>query len=237
MKTFVAGLVLCLSAVGTSGADVPIPYVPASGGHNVVPGGRDACWSEPADLNGLIGTSEIIDTYGLVSELANDFVVTGGIITKTIWWGGQYGVSVPCMPEWPTPGFNLRFYEDAQCLPGGVIADLSITDFTEESLDCIGGFYPIWKWSADISVGVSPGVLYWFGAQYKDHTFPGQGGRLTSAAVIGCEGAFKSAFFGYPDWVPGSMPFGSAYDFSQEFECGATPTRPTTWGVIRGLYH
>ena len=192
MKTLAGILIMCLFVVGASGADAPIPYVPASGGHNVVPGGRDVCWSEPADLNGLIGTSEIISMFGLQSELANDFQVAGNVITKAVWWGGQYGMPTPCQPAWPTPGFNLRFYEDAQCLPGGVIADLSITDFTEESLGCVGGYYPIWKWTADVSVDVSPGVLYWFGAQYKDHTFPGQGGRLTSATIIGCEGAFKT---------------------------------------------
>ncbi len=227
-----------IAAEETLGADGgPVLGTPWTGMQNVIEGSRDACWSEPPDPEGLIGSSEQILDYGLESELANDFVPPGDVISHATWWGGYYGNSNPCVPGVPTPGFNLRFYEDAGCVPGTVIADISVTTFNEESMGCQGGYYPLFKWDTDVNVPLVAGNLYWFGAQLKDHPFPPQGGRLAAGVVTGCESMFKSAFFSYPDWTRTTDVWDRALDMSQEFVCGA-PSRalPTTWGAVKGLY-
>ncbi len=45
---------------------------------------------------------------------------------------------------------------------------------------------------------------------------------------------FRSIYFSYPDWYYDNW-YG-AYDASQEFECGETPTKDATWGTVKALY-
>jgi len=188
---------------GAASADTPGIGGGGDGGPNVIQGDRDACWSEPPDLNGFIGSAEQTLMYGLESEIANDFVVSGSVITRASWGWGWYDESV-CGMHPATPGFNLRFYEAGDCLPGALFADLSITNYTEEFLRCRSehGVNDMYKATTDIAVAVTPGQIYWCGVQVKDHSFPPQAGRLSTGEITGCESAFKSAYFGFPDWVP-----------------------------------
>jgi len=128
MKKTVLALALCFIASAARAS--PVSYVPGSGPPNLLDGSRDADWSEPPDLNGLIGSSEQILTFGLETELANDFFTPTDFISHTTWWGGFCSNSTPCFQGITNPGFNLRLHEDAGCVPGMVVADLSITTFT-----------------------------------------------------------------------------------------------------------
>jgi hypothetical protein len=237
MKKFAFVIALCF--VAGSAIAAPVAYQLGSGDPNIVPSGRDVCWSEPADLNGLIGSSEQILAFGLETELANDFVPNDIRIIHATWWGGFWNNTTPCVSGITTPGFNLRVYEDAGCVPGTVIADFATTSFTEESVGCQAGAYPMFKWGADVCFEVIGDNLYWFSAQMIDHAFPPQAGRLASAGVVGCDTVFKSVYFAYPDWTPAIDVFGVAFDCSQEFTCASTcivATQPSTWGQIKGLY-
>jgi hypothetical protein len=217
MLKFLLCLALCF-VVGTAMATTPALFHAGSGPPNVVPSGRDACWSEPADLNGLIGSSEQILSQGLETELANDFVPTDDI-SRVTFWGGFWNNSTPCASGITTPGFNLKFYDDVGCVPGNLIANVVATSFIETSVGCQAAAYPMFKWDVDVNVSVTSGNLYWFGAQLRDHLFPPQGGRLAAAVVTGCDAMFQSAYFGYPDWTPAIDVFGVAFDSSQEFAC------------------
>ncbi len=214
MRVLPVLLVLTLSVMGSASAD-PMLFHPGTGIPNPgSAGGRDVIWSEPPDLNGLIGSSEQILRFGLETEIANDFIPSKSLITRETWWGGYFNNTTPCVAGIQTPGFNLEFFTDAGCVPGERIADFSVTDFSEESVGCQAGAYPLFKWSATVRVAVIPNVPYWFCAQIADHPFPPQGGRLASMRVVGCDSMFRSAYFGYPNWTPGDWPF----DASQEFE-------------------
>jgi len=237
MKWLAVVAIIGATTASTTQADGPVSWSgPGSGSHNPAPGGRDVCWSEPGDLDGFLGSSERIDMFGIESEIANDFIVEGDFLTHATWWGGQYGTAT-CTPEWPTPGFNLRFSEDDNRAPGAMFAELATTDFTEEFLICgNNGFYPYYKYDADIGVIVPANTRCWFSAQFMSHPFPGQGGRLTTVSVTGCESMFKSAYWSYPDWTPAHLVWGPVCDFGQEFVCGTTPVQPATWGMVKSLY-
>ncbi len=224
MRVVAIASVLVLLCFGPAMAANPIAFEPGTGVPNGGQGGseRSIVWSEPPDLNGMIASSEIINVFGIVSEVANDFVPSDTPIHHAAWWGGYFNNSTPCQGT-TTPGFNLRFYGDAGCAPGTVIADLSVTQFSEESVGCQSSQYPLYKWGADVSVALTAGTRYWFGAQMKNHTYPPQAGRLASMAVVGCESMFKSTFYGYPDWTLAEDVFGVAYDASQEFDGGPLP--------------
>jgi len=239
MKKFAFVLALCFVA-GSAMASTPTAFQAGTGGApNVVPSGRDVCWTEPADLNGLIGSSEQILSQGLETEIANDFVPTDKVIAVT-YWGGFWNNSTPCASGITTPGFNLKFYDDAGCIPGSNVAWLVNPTFTETSVGCQAGTYPMFKWDfTGLCVDLTPGSLYWFGGQMADHVFPPQSGRLAAAVITSCDSVFKGAIFGYPDWTPCVDVFGVAFDASQEFTCGVcgdVPTQPSTWGQIKGLY-
>jgi hypothetical protein len=247
----IVGLVLATNAIATN----PVASVGGGSTPNIMPPDRDACWSEPPDLNGLIASSEIISWLGLETEIANDFLPSAGYaITMARWWGGYWGTA-HCEDIGYASHWNLRFYENPRgngprglggpvgpstlgvsCLPRAVISETLNADAHETYIYCQSGYYPICEYTVDVSVSVDANQRYWFGCQSADHTYPPQCGRLASAEVVGCDSMFRSAFFSYPDWTPALEVFGVSYDASQEFWCGATSTRHSTWGAVKGLY-
>jgi len=244
MKKFAFVLALSLVVAGSALAVTPTLNVPGTGGHqqyNSTPR-NTVVWSEPADLLGTIASSETITDFSLVTEIANDFVLTAdNTICLARWWGGYYandGLSYCTFPPFGVP-WNLRFYGDAGCFPDdfNVVYELLSAPTSEVSIGCMSDLFPLFQYEATVSVPITANNLYWFGAQTTNHGFPPQAGRLSSVSVINCEACFKSAYFAFPNWTPSTDVFGAAYDFSQEFEadCG-TPTNSTTWGAIKGLY-
>jgi hypothetical protein len=239
MKKF--AFVLALSLVFAGSALAINPSLNAGGAgpqqeYNSAPR-NDIVWSEPADVNGLIASSEDIPEFGLQSEIANDFVLTADAnICVARWWGGYYNGN-GCGESGVAPNWNLRFYSDAGCVPDAVLYEYLTANAHEASIGCQAGSYPMFEYWADVAVGAIGGNLYWFGAQASGHVFPPQCGRLASMGVVNCESVFKSAFFAFPDWVAAIDVFGVSVDFSQQFEtnCGV-PTDDTTWGAIKGLY-
>ncbi len=236
MKTF--ALVLALSLVVPGAALAINPSLSAGGGGmNVVDSGRSVCWSQPANLGGLIASSEIIGHFGIETELANDFFLTnGGSICLARWWGGYFN-NYSCDDIGFGTYWILRFYDDAFSVPGVFLYEAMVLA-DEHFCYCQGGLYPIFKYEADISFGAVANTLYWFGAVAADHAFPPQVGRVATCGILGCETVFKSAYFSYPEWTPASVVFGVEYEASQEFDCTrcAVPIEKTTWGAVKRLY-
>ncbi len=218
-------LALALCFIAGAARASPVAYVGGTGPPNVLTGDPEAVWSEPPDLNGLIASSEQILAFGLESEIANDFVADSYYgIGQVTFWGGYYNNSTPCSAGITTPGFNLKFYSDGGCAPSSTTPDVAwivATSFSETSVGCQQGVFPMFKWDIyNVSVNLTAGNVYWFGGQVLDHAFPPQGGRLAAASVTGCDSVFRSVYFGYPDWTPGIDVFGVSFDASQEFNTG-----------------
>jgi hypothetical protein len=237
---------LVLAAAGLLGSAALVPRQARAidpyhyGGGEPLPGGRDeeACWSEEEDLEGWVISSNVVSQFGLESEIANDFVIDHDATIIQARWVGGYYCFVPGDPL--LSSFNLRFYDDAGCVPGAVIAEIIIPNNANETfVDDQDGCAWLCSYWYDIEVPVSAGVMYWFGAQGGDHAFPPQWGRLSTLEIIGCQSRFKSAFFGYPDWtlIEDMEGIDVAKDFHQEFVCGEPVAAiPRTWGSIKSLY-
>jgi hypothetical protein len=74
--------------------------------------------------------------------------------------------------------------------------------------------------------------------QAGDHAFPpGQWGWDYISTVTGCQGAFKSATFGYPEYLPaGGLIGGSPIDFSFELYGGEIAQTPVSnWALFIGI--
>lgn len=231
-------MILCLAATaGVTGA-APMPWAGSEGAPRVLESDREACWSEPGDLDGLLGSSEIAGMADLVTEIANDFMFSeDATITLMRWWGGSWAGN-GCGDHQISATWNLRIYDDAGCTPGHLLVEYIVGDYAGETfIYCQSGLYPIFVYEAPVTFAAAGGTRYWFSAQAGDHgTVEPQMGRLAAAVVTDCESAFRSAYFGCPDWTPAHEVFGYSYDASQEFECGAVASRPTTWGVIKSLW-
>jgi hypothetical protein len=237
MIKFVLALVVCVLAAGSAFATgPPSAFSPAVGGHNYVPGGRDICWSELADLADAKITSEIIAMFGLESELANDFVLGDDItVTKAIGYGGYYNWIAG---DPPITSLNWKFYSDGGCYPDALVD--TFTGLGAQTFIGYDGFgYPTYKYELDVWFEALANTIYWLGLQAADHPFPPQWGRQGAGAVTNCDTVFRSAYFGYPDWTPAGDLVGAPFDAAQEFDCSwgiGTPTQETSWGAIKGLF-
>ena len=238
MRKVALALVLSLAFAGGVLAVDPSLSV-GGGGMNVLDGsGRDVVWAEPPNLDGLIASSEVIGDLGLESEIATDFVLTFDTSIGFVrWWGGYYNGN-GCGEIGVATHWNLRLYDDAGCVPNQLIAEFLAVNSNEVSIGCQAGAFPMFEyWTWIDCTTFFAGNLYWFSAQASSHTFPPQVGRLAAAGVTNCESVFRSAFFGFPDWVATIDVFGISVDFSQRFEniCN-TPVVETTWGAVKALY-
>jgi hypothetical protein len=142
-----------------------------------------------------------------------------------------------------TTGFNLRFYDSAQCLPdppyyGHPIAEFIVVgNAGETSVGCQQDLYPLFRYEAEVNFSAAGGMGYWFGAQLAANEGPSVWGRLAASTITGCESAFGVNQLQYWDWMPLSDVFGFALDASQEFECDApVAVQQSSWGRIRALY-
>jgi hypothetical protein len=240
MKKF--AYVLALSMVVAGSAFAVDPILTAGGGGNN-PYDHDVtgavCWSQTPNLDGLIGSSEVISAFALETELANDFLVGAGPnVDGARWWGGYYNY-IPGDPL--VTSFNLRFYDDAGCIPGSVLCEYVIPTNANETFIYDQFGFPVYEYNdEDVCCAVAADVLYWFGAQAGDHPFPPQWGRIEAAGGVQlCDTVFKGAIFSFPDWTPAVDVFGVAFDAAQELTCGdcqGTATEETSWGAIKGLY-
>jgi hypothetical protein len=179
---------------------------------------RDTCWSQGPNLEGLLISSEVINSYDIESEFANDFLSSGGVVRRARWWGGYY-YYVPGDPL--VTSFNLRFYDDAGGTPGSILCEYVIPTNANESFLYDQGASPLYEYrDDDVCCPVVEGIPYWFVAQAGNHRYPPQWGRLAAAGGVQLSDAmFRCAAFGYWDWTPTVDFIGFAWDASQEFEC------------------
>ena len=190
---------MCVAFVGGAWGANPVVSVGPSGPPHALAPSRDACWSEPADLEGLIDSSEIIGQYDLETEIANDFsLTTSEVITLARWWGGYWNNN-GCADSRVAPTWNLEFFDDDGCVPGNLLAEYMIPDYAGETfVYCQGGFYPIFVYEGVVSFPVTANTRYWFVAQAGDHVFPPQVGRVATDRITGCDSTFRSVYFSIP---------------------------------------
>lgn len=189
-------------------------------GSNILPPTRDEAWSEPPDLEGMIASSEMIAAFGFDTEIANDFYLTeGNTLIVARWWGGYFNL-LGCDNIGYATHWNLRFYDDAGCMPGTLIREYVNSSVSETYIHCQTGGYPVFRYETSVSLDLPGNTLFWFSAQAADHVYPPQCGRLASGGVVNCDAVFRSTYFGYPDWIPCIDVFGVSFDVSQEFQTG-----------------
>jgi hypothetical protein len=156
---------------------------------------------EPDGRNGT--TCERHIGQGWDSWCVDDVQLADAHITDFHWWTIDTGF------EWNETD-DLLIIEDAGGPFGAVIVEeYDLPNFRYDTGDVLFGF-PVYLYSLYVDFNL-PAGYYWMGMRPVSDNGGGQSFWATSTAN-GIEIWFKSDYFGYPDWVPGSTLFGDYYD-------------------------
>lgn len=154
-------------------------------------------------------------TYGELGTCADDFILDSTNEVMDVHWIGGFWNGNPAVFDW-----QITFYNDdgSGTRPGTVISGpvtYPNAECNEEFLEQSGtAYYYSWEVMLDEHVECTGGVKYWIAFQAQG-VYPPQSGMAvhTNPQQLN-ECTFKSAYFGYPDWVPGSMVFGYISDLA-----------------------
>jgi hypothetical protein len=159
------------------------------------------------------------------SESADDFVLNSNWnVSIARWW--FYMVDNPATTSW-----IIRIYNNQNCLPSSLVSSWNIAaaDVNYEYVCSAFGFsiYDCWTNLTPVFPAVA-GQHYWISIQavgWEEYW-------ATTNALFACEGAFKSAYFGYPNFVPDDILI-SQNDFAFELYGARIPL--SNWALILGV--
>ncbi len=176
-----------------------------------MPGFADLLWDNGMDYSG-VGSSQDDTAYGLVSEMADDFVLEAPntIVQDVEWLGGYWGTG------YNTAHFDwrIRIYEDAGDIPGNNIFDQVYPNAQTNETFVEDNGASIWYHHAIVMADLPlvGGDKYWVSAQGVGDIWPQAGFGLHQDAIIMHEAFFRSDYFGYPNWTTSSTVFGYSAD-------------------------
>lgn len=215
-----AVLLLSATAVTANTNKITVMQPATKVGHGA--SARGIVWDNDLTYENLLAC-QLDPTYGELGSDADDFQLTTTADVGSVHWIGGY---------WngnPAPfGMQITFYADAGSGPGAVIwgpVTYTNAELNEQFLEQSGSSY-FYSYDAalDPTINCQAGVKYWIGFQGQG-SYPPQSGIAGHSLVTLNEMNFKSTYFGYPNWVPGSTVFGVAYDLAFQL---STPVNPLT---------
>jgi hypothetical protein len=155
-------------------------------------------------------SSQYDSAYPFESEVADDFRLDDDYIVTDAHWIGGYFNGSPILADW-----TVRFYDDNAGSPGNMIYSETFagTDVNQTSVGFDGTGTENFSYDVVLSAPwqATAGDTYWVSFQGVNF-FPPQSAVSATSAVNGNVAQFKSAFFGFPDWVDTTAVFGVAYD-------------------------
>jgi hypothetical protein len=208
-------------AIGTQSG----PYTVAGDQQDAYDCGTEWKWEQmPDGQSGLAAQDD--QCYPFLAECADDFMGDGSNVTGVGWWGVFWNGS-PVAPD----GFQITIYlSDPDGCPGEAICSEFVTDYNQTAGDPYGYCATLAEAcpKADgVSYHVSTTAVFCFPPQWGSATGTGNGQQM----------CFRSAFFGFPDWVPGNVVFGVNYDLAfLLYNDGIVPTEDASWSSIKNLY-
>ena len=185
--------------------------------------GEDFKWEQLP--NGGAGVAAQDDEcYPFLAESADNFVGDGEMMIGAGWWGDWDGSAM-------LDAFEITIYADSGNGPGEMIYTEVVTDYNETAGAPFGYCAllsePVMKADGE-TYWIDITSIYCFQPQWFWSVGDGDGQEIY----------FKSDFFGFPDWVPGSIVFGGPREtaFLLYNEGGGVPTEEATWSEIKALY-
>jgi hypothetical protein len=170
----------------------------------------------------------------LVSEMADDFPPdVCCIVTAVRSWSVTTGP-----PYVPCPDLGVRFFEPGPS-PGAMMCDHAGPATCEE----VSGYpgLPSFEHCSILAEPCNVIMGGWVGVRSLDCRYMSGLGQffwaMSEGIAYGQEAHFKSDYFGYPDWVPGSYVFGVQYSmFFELLSEFPSATESSSWGTVKQLY-
>jgi hypothetical protein len=223
------------TCVGGASESVDAPRGPTTGPHR----DQTVYWSQSfLQAECMSWSSEHRANPPYVCESADDFYMAAGdTITGVEWWGTDDTLN-------GIGEFLLRFHEpddeERYNVPGVIVYEETILDFTVESVDGVA-----FRYYCDIPGGFAPASsgTYWIsilGVHSGTH-----GGHqwfwyeCVTADYWGDEGVLRSDFWGYPEWTPWSVKNYDNHHVEFAFVLysgGDTPVERSSWAGIKAMF-
>jgi N-acetylneuraminic acid mutarotase len=220
----------------------------------ILPESRDLLFDQTSATQGAFAACQADSSFSFYPRICDNFTLAEDAdIDSIVFWGGYWNPGYPGTPL----GYNIEFYPDSGGGNGPCQNPIYFQEvmFTETQ---ISGDWCVYE-GAIPPFAATGGEIYWLVTQMV-LTYPPQFGTNCSSPPDwgdGQEGYFKSAYFGYPQWVTATTVFGTPYEngfqlhgstasadtFTWDFEDGWqdwTHTNgvpfPGGWGVIDSAY-
>jgi serine protease AprX len=184
----------------------------------IIPESRDLLFDQTSASQGAFAACQADSSFSFYPRIADNFVLASDSdIDSIVFWGGYWNPGYPGSPL----GYNIEFYPDSGGGNGPCQNPVYFQEvmFTETQ---ISGDWCVYE-GAIPTFSASGGVTYWLVTQMV-LTYPPQFGTNCSSPPSwgdGQEGYFKSAYFGYPQWVNATSVFGTPYE--NGFQLHGTP--------------
>jgi hypothetical protein len=245
MKILCIVAAFCLIAVSVSADDILAPGMSAGGGwvdYVTDCPGMVKYSQTPEWINGGASQDEVQADpdncgTGVAAEVADDFEFAGAPITAVRFWnitnGNPYGDDLI---------WRITIWADNGTCPA---EDAFYCQYKAPSKNVEVQGYPGLPSYEHCVILPEPcpqeGGIAWFSpvAIYCRATSNGYGQAFVEMHTnyVGNEICFRSAFFGYPTWVPGSNVFGDFFDHGFELlYTDDVPVEPSSWGTLKDLY-
>ncbi len=179
------------------------------------------------NANGLSSQDDVC--YPFFTESADDIVGSGGTISAIGFWGTEQ-----CGAFVPPDEFHVRLFADAGGFPGALILEQSTAEYEETYDDDAAQFgYCL---DLPIPIDTEVGTRYWISVQAELCVSPQWFWQMTDV-ISHNPGTFRSAFFGFDDWVSAEEVVGVERDLAIVlYRFPSTPTREVTWAAIKQRY-
>jgi hypothetical protein len=224
-----AVLLLSATAVTANTNNLTVMQPAAKAGH--APSAKGVVWDNDLTYENLLAC-QLDPTYGELGSDADDFELTSTAdIGQVHWIGGYWNGNPGAM------GMQITIYADTGSGPGAVVwgpTTYTYGELNEQFVEQVStSYYYSYDAILDPAFTAQGGVKYWIGFQGQ-LTFPPQSGIAGHALVTLNEMNFKSVYFGYPNWTPGSVVFGAAYDLAYQLLTSGNPLTCDAGGPYSG---
>jgi len=175
------------------------------------PVAKDIVYDNTMDYSSL-GSSQRDNVIPFESIMADDFEFSVlQPVNDVHWVGGYWDPYEDGFFDW-----EIKFYNDFGdgTKPGAAFATYRFADSEISKVEISPGFF---NYSVNLPVpGVtfSPFTKYWISIQGIGDYQPQSGWGMHTAPILQHQAVFKSAYFGFPDWVDSYDVFGTIYDMA-----------------------
>jgi len=189
---------------------------------------RDLLWDQAPTAQGAFHACQWDSTFSFDPEVADNFVLAAdATVDSLVWWGGYWNPGAPGPPL----DFWIKIYPDSGSGMGPQQTPIYVERVAFAEHVILADYH--WYEASIPGFSAAAGVTYWIVFQPTLVYPPQWGNNCDTLWGDGQEHYFKSAYFGYPTWVPATSVF--TYPYESSFQLyGTAGGGEITWDFETG---